>query len=97
MRIFHVFEDLLDVFIAVKVGDLAIVQDVVDVLDKGFVDNLSIRKQEDMGLAVDTGRQEEKFDHVLTPLAHAIALGHFETDDIVASNERGKLRQRLAA
>jgi len=42
MSVFHVLNDLLNVLSRVEVGDLAVVEDIVDIFDEGLIDDLSI-------------------------------------------------------
>jgi hypothetical protein len=39
------------VFLVVQVGNFTIIENVINVFDEGFVDNLSVREEEDVGEA----------------------------------------------
>ena len=91
MSVLHVLNNLLDVLVGVEVRDLAVVENIVDILNEGLIDDLSIGQEEHMRLAIDTSSFEQGVDHVLTPLLHTVALDHFEAHHFVASDESGQL------
>lgn len=97
VRVFHVLNDLLDVLTRVEIGDLTVVENVVDILNECFIDDLCVWEQEDMRLTVDTSCAEQSIDHIFTPLFHTVALGHLEAYHLLTSNKSGKLRQTLTS
>lgn len=91
VRVLHILNDLLVILSRVKIGNLTIVKDVIDIFDEGFIDDLCIGQQEHVWLAIDTSGAEQGIDHVFAPLLHAVALGHLQTYHLVRGNESGEL------
>lgn len=54
--------DLSKLILLVEVGHLSRVQDVVGVLQEGFIYDLCVIKQEDCGLVVHTGQTIQLLD-----------------------------------
>jgi hypothetical protein len=67
-------DDLLPLVVGEEVGHFSAVEDVVDVLDEGFDDDLSVGEEEDQRRAIAAGREVELLQ-VLAELVVAVALG----------------------
>ena len=91
MGILHVFEYFLEILISIEIGNLAVVEYVIDIFYEGFVDDLCVWQQEDVRLAIDTSGTEECIYHIFAPLTHAVALDHLEADHLVSGDESRQL------
>lgn len=61
--------DILHILVVVEVGHIAAVEDVVDVLEHLFVDDLGVDEEEADGFVLDSCVEEDVFD-VFTPVFH---------------------------
>jgi len=93
---FDIADDFLVVFRRHEVGDFACVEDVVDIFEEGFFDDLDIGEEEDDRGAFGTGLLEERLEVVL-PLGFFVGFGDFDGEAFVAADEGGEASKAASA
>jgi hypothetical protein len=89
-------DDLLELVGLEERGDLARVEQVVDVFQEALVDDLCVAEEEDDGLALHTGDHEQLLD-VLPELGCAVAARELDLHALVVGHVCGEARQTLLA
>ena len=92
----HIVDDFFGVLRRPEIGHFSRVQDVVDILEEGFLHDLGIRKQKDDLLVVCACLLEQVLEIVL-PGGLSVVLGDFDGEDHVFSHEGGQARETLPA
>mmetsp|Transcript_8712 Transcript_8712/g.14814 ORF Transcript_8712/g.14814 Transcript_8712/m.14814 type:complete len:985 (-) Transcript_8712:5078-8032(-) len=78
-----------------QVGDLASIENAVDILEEGLTDDLGVVDHEHCGLVQHTSFVHHALD-VLTPLVHAVTLGDFNREQLKVSNAHRQGGEGLA-
>mmetsp|Transcript_4456 Transcript_4456/g.13004 ORF Transcript_4456/g.13004 Transcript_4456/m.13004 type:complete len:222 (-) Transcript_4456:1864-2529(-) len=78
----HLLEDGRQVRVVKEVGHLAGREDIVDVLEKELVDDLSVREEEGDVLAL-VPRERENLLEVVAPITQAVGLRDFDHEELV--------------
>eukprot|EP00966_Prymnesium_polylepis_P179650 4159641-Prymnesium_polylepis.1 len=92
----HRVDDLRLVVVVEEVGHLARVEDVVDVLEEGLLDDLRVGEEEGHQLAL-LAAPEQDLLAVVAPLRLAVRLGDLDLEALVLGDGRREPRERLAA
>ena len=92
----HAVVDAGQLVLGVEVGDLARVQDVVDVLEEALVLDLRVVEEERRRLVEHADLLEEPL-HVVVPLDHAVLLRDLDHKDVVLGRVAREPADRLAA
>ena len=83
-----------DLVVVEEVGHLARVEDVVDVLEEGLLDDLRVGEEEHELLPL-VAHHQQRLLQVIAPLGLAVVLGDLDLEAVELGHRRREARERL--